>query len=42
MIVVVREKECYASLQALKQAKWIRNVVVALGASYLKAQMDVI
>lgn len=30
MIVVVREKECYASRQALKQAKWIKNTVPAL------------
>lgn len=41
-MIVDREKECYAKPQALTQAEWIENTVVAREASYLKPQMDVL
>lgn len=30
-MIVVREKECYAKPQALTQAEWIKNTVMAPG-----------
>lgn len=41
-MIVDREKECYAKPQALTQAEWIENTVVAPGGILSKPQMDVL